>query len=85
MVDVVMKNKSGQAYDPQLNVCVVVYGSKGCNNDLPLKDVWDRLYSVIHNGYKHFNAPLIIDNPEERLNPATKHYVDDATIKIYMV
>lgn len=44
MVDIVMKNKSGEAYDPQPNVWVIVYGSKGYRNDLPARDVWDNWY-----------------------------------------
>ena len=58
-----MENKSGQSYDQELDVWVVVYVSKGYYNDLPVKDVWDVFYCVIHNGYLHFNAPLLIDNP----------------------
>lgn len=83
MVDVVMKNKSGQAYDQELDIWVVVYGSKGYYNDLPIQDVWDVLYSIIHDGFIYFNSPLLIDNPWVSLSPTTKQYVDNATRKIW--
>ncbi|PFX15452.1 hypothetical protein AWC38_SpisGene20325 [Stylophora pistillata] len=81
MVDVVFKNKSGMVDYNRLDIWVDVYGSKGYHNDLPVKDVWEKLYSKVHNCFIHFNAPLMIDPPKTSLSPTPKHYVDEATRK----
>ena len=75
MWDLVFKFKQGETYDQKLDIWVVVYGTKGYHNDIPV-EVYDRWYSL-ENGKLNFYPETVLSNePTTDKNPATKKYVD---------
>ena len=73
-LDIHMKNKLSQAYDPQVPVFIVIYGSKGYHNDIPTS-VWDRAY-FIEKGVFTFTEEVAVPKPTNDANPVTKYYME---------
>ena len=73
-LDIHMKNKLSQAYDPQVSVFIVIYGSKGYHNDIPTS-VWDRAY-FIEKGVFTFTEEVAVPKPTNDANPVTKYYME---------
>ena len=55
-----MKNKSGESYEADTSIFVVVYGVAGTHNDVEIS-IWDRVY-YIENKIVHFEAPIDLTN-----------------------
>ena len=55
-----MKNKSGESYEADTSIFVVVYGVSGTHNDVEIS-IWDRVY-YIENKIVHFEAPIDLNN-----------------------
>ena len=55
-----MKNKSGESYEDDTSIFVVVYGVSGTHNDVEIS-IWDRVY-YIENKIEHFEAPIDLNN-----------------------
>lgn len=75
MWDIVVKFKQGQAYDQKLDIWVVVYGTKGYHNDIPV-EVYDRWYSLENGKLNLYPETVLSNEPTTDKNPATKKYVD---------
>lgn len=75
MWDIVVKFKQGQAYDQKLDIWVVVYGTKGYHNDIPV-EVYDRWYSLENGKLNLYSETVLSNEPTTDKNPATKKYVD---------
>ena len=75
MWDLVFKFKQGQAYDQKLDIWVVVYGTKGYHNDIPV-EVYDRWYSLENGKLNLYPETVLSNEPTTDKNPATKKYVD---------
>ena len=75
MWDLVFKFKQGQAYDQKLDIWVVVYGTKGYHNDIPV-EVYDRWYSLENGKLILYPETVLSNEPTTEKNPATKKYVD---------
>ena len=73
-LDIHMKNKLSQAYDANLPVYIVIYGSKGYHNDIPTS-VWDRAY-FIEKGVFTFTEEVAVPKPTNDSNPVTKYYME---------
>ena len=50
-IDITLKNKAGQSYDPVTTIHVVVYGVIGNQNDVDSR-VWERVYLIENNAVK---------------------------------
>lgn len=74
MFDTVVKFNG--SYGNKLPIWVVVYGSKGYHNDVPVS-VWDFLYRHTNNGI-FFNIPIEASDATSAQNPVTKHIFDDS-------
>ena len=61
-IDIALKNKSGQSYDLETNIFVVVYGVYGTQNDVDVQ-VWDRVY-YIENKKINFGLPVDMVNKD---------------------
>ena len=61
-IDIALKNKAGQAYEPHTQIFVVVYGVSGIHNDVDTR-LWDRHF-YIDNKKIHFEAPIDMGNKE---------------------
>lgn len=68
--------KFNGSYDNKLSVWVVVYGSKGYHNYVPVS-VWDLLYADTNDGVS-FNVPIEVSDATMPQNPITKHAFDAA-------
>ena len=68
--------KFNGSYGNKLPIWVVVYGSKGYHNDVPVS-VWDFLYRHTNNGI-FFNIPIEVSDATSAQNPVTKHIFDDS-------
>ena len=55
-IDIILKNKSGESYEADISLFVVVYGVSGTHNDVEIS-IWDRVY-YIENKIVHFEAPI---------------------------
>ena len=55
-IDIILKNKSGESYEADTSIFVVVYGVSGTHNDVEIS-IWDRVY-YIENKIVHFEAPI---------------------------
>ena len=75
MWDLVFKFKQGQAYDQKLDIWVVVYGTKGYHNDIPV-EVYDRWYSLENGKLILYPETVLSNESTTEKNPATKKYVD---------
>ena len=75
MWDLVFKFKQGQAYDQKVDIWVVVYGTKGYHNDIPV-EVYDRWYSLENGKLILYPETVLSNEPTTEKNPATKKYVD---------
>ena len=73
-LDIHMKNKLSQAYDPQVPIYIVIYGSKGYHNDIPTS-VWDRAW-FIEKGVFTFTEEVVVPKPANAGNPVTKYYLE---------
>ena len=73
-LDIHMKNKLSQAYDSEVSVFMVIYGSKGYHNDIPTS-VWDRAW-FIEKGVFTFTEPVVVPKPTKPGNPVTKYYLE---------
>ena len=82
MWDLVFKYKQGQAYDQKLNVWVVLYGTKGYHNDIPVA-VYERWWSIENDKLNIYPATVLKTEPTADKNPTTKKYVDTRTRKIW--
>ena len=74
MLDIHMKNKTGQSYDNNLPIYIVVYGCRGFHNDIPTS-VWDRAW-YIEKGVLTFSEKVVVPNPTDPGNPVTKSYLE---------
>ena len=74
MLDIHMKNKTGQSYDPRLPIYIVMYGSKGYHNDIPTS-VWDKAW-FIEKGVLSFSEEVVVQRPTNPGNPVTKLYLE---------
>ena len=54
-----MKHKSGESYEADTSMFVVVYGVSGTQNDVEIS-LWDRVYYV-DNKMVHFQAPIDLE------------------------
>ena len=61
-IDIALKNKTGQSYDVETNIYVVVYGVSGYQNDVDVR-LWDR-YLYIENKKVNFEAPIDMVNKD---------------------
>ena len=59
-IDMALKNKSGESYENNTNIFVVVYGVYGTQNDVNV-ELWDR-YIYINNKKINFEAPIDMVN-----------------------
>ena len=82
MWDLVFKYKSGQSYDQKLTVWVVLYGTKGYHNDIPVA-VYDRWWSIENDKLNIYPVTVLKNEPTTDKNPTTKKYVDERTNKIW--
>ena len=82
MWDLVFKFKQGQAYDQKLDIWVVVYGTKGYHNNIPV-EVYDRWYSLENGKLNLYPETVLSNEPTTDKNPATKKYVDTKAKKIW--
>ena len=73
-LDIHMKNKISQAYDANLPIYIVIYGSKGYHNDIPTS-VWDRAW-FIEKGVFTFTEEVVVPKPSNPGNPVTKYYLE---------
>ena len=66
-IDITLKNKTGQSYDSDTQIFVVVYGVYGTQNDVDIQ-VWDRVY-YIDDKKIYFEAPIdMVDKDIENVN-----------------
>ena len=82
MWDLVFKYKQGQSYDQKLTVWVVLYGTKGYHNDIPVQ-VYDRWWSIENDKLNIYPITVLKNEPTADENPTTKKYVDERTRKIW--
>ena len=61
-IDIALKNKTGQSYDADTQIFVVVYGVYGTQNDVDVQ-VWDRVY-YIENKKINFGLPVDMVNKD---------------------
>ena len=59
-IDLTLKYKSGETYDAETNIFVIVYGVSGHQNDVDSR-IWDRFY-YIRNKIVYFEAPIDMGN-----------------------
>ena len=66
-IDITLKNKTGQSYDADTQIYVVVYGVAGTQNDVDTR-LWDR-YFYIDDKKIYFEAPIdMVDKDIENVN-----------------
>ena len=61
-IDMALKNKSGESYENNTNIFVVVYGVYGTQNDVSI-ELWDR-YLYINDKKIQFEAPIDMVNKD---------------------
>ena len=59
-IDLTLKYRSGETYDAETDIFVVVYGVSGHQNDVDSR-IWDRFY-YIRNKIIHYEAPIDMGN-----------------------
>ena len=59
-IDLTLKYKSGETYDAETDIFVVVYGVSGHQNDVDSR-IWDRFYTI-RNKIVYFEAPIDMSN-----------------------
>ena len=59
-IDLTLKYKSGETYDAETNIFVVIYGVSGHQNDVDSR-IWDRFY-YIRNKIIYYEAPINMGN-----------------------
>ena len=59
-IDLTLKYKSGETYDAETDIFVVVYGVSGHQNDVDSR-IWDRFYTI-RNKIIYFEAPIDMSN-----------------------
>ena len=82
MWDLIFKFKQGETYDQKLDVWVVLYGTKGYHNDIPV-EVYDRWWSIENDKLNIYPETVLSNEPTTDKNPTTKKYVDTRTKKIW--
>ena len=66
-IDITLKNKTGQSYDADTQIYVVVYGVAGIQNDVDTR-LWDR-YFYVDDKKIHFEASIdMVDKDIENVN-----------------
>lgn len=80
--DLVFKYKQGQSYDQKLDIWVVIYGTKGYHNNIPV-EVYDRWYSLENGKLNLYPETVLSNEPTTDKNPTTKKYVDTKAKKIW--
>ena len=66
-IDITLKNKTGQSYDADTQIFVVVYGVAGTQNDVDTR-LWDR-YFYVDDKKIHFEASIdMVDKDIENVN-----------------
>ena len=66
-IDITLKNKTGQSYDADTQIYVVVYGVAGTQNDVDTR-LWDR-YFYVDDKKIHFEASIdMVDKDIENVN-----------------
>ena len=74
-IDLTLKFKSGETYDGETDIFVIVYGVSGYQNDVDSR-IWDRFY-YIRNKIVYFEAPIDMGNRQIKgLNDGNEN--DDA-------
>ena len=63
-IDITLKNKTGQSYEADTQIFVVVYGVAGTQNDVDTR-LWDR-YFYVDDKKIHFEAPIDIMTTSRR-------------------
>ena len=72
-IDIALKNKTGQSYEADTQIFVVVYGVAGTQNDVDAR-LWDR-YFYIDDKKIHFEAPIDMVNKNiENVNNLSINY-----------
>ena len=61
-IDITLKNKTGQSYEADTQIFVVVYGVAGTQNDVDTR-LWDR-YFYVGDKKIHFEAPIDMVNKD---------------------
>ena len=61
-IDITLKNKTGQSYEADIQIYVVVYGVAGTQNDVDVR-LWDR-YFYVDDKKIHFEAPIDMVNKD---------------------
>ena len=61
-IDITLKNKTGQSYEADTQIFVVVYGVAGTQNDVDTR-LWDR-YFYVDDKKIHFEAPIDMVNKD---------------------
>ena len=61
-IDLTLKYRSGETYDAETNIFVVVYGVSGHQNDVDSR-IWDRFY-YIRNKIIYYEAPINMGNQQ---------------------
>ena len=59
-IDLTLKYKSGETYDAETNIFVIVYGISGHQNDVDSR-IWDRFYTI-RNKIVYYEAPIDMSN-----------------------
>ena len=59
-IDLTLKYNSGETYDAETDIYVIVYGVSGHQNDVDSR-IWDRFY-YIRNKIIHYEAPINMGN-----------------------
>ena len=59
-IDLTLKYNSGETYDAEKDIYVIVYGASGHQNDVDSR-IWDRFY-YIRNKIIHYEAPIDMGN-----------------------
>ena len=66
-IDIALKNKTGQSYENDTNIFIVVYGVSGYQNDVDVR-LWDR-YLYIENKKVNFETSInMVNNDIENVN-----------------
>ena len=59
-IDIALKNKSGESYDVETNIYVIVYGVYGSQNDVDIR-IWDRYFYIVDKKIQS-EATIDMDN-----------------------
>ena len=62
-IDISLKNKSGESYEPKTDIYVLVYGVTGLGTDVDTR-IWDRYYYINDNNDLQFEVPVDMNNKD---------------------